>query len=72
MSRKIKAIIFDWGDTLAPATLDRYFPAQKVKRKFGLKEEAIKQCLEMLEKARTPFTPRTIEEEKHKMYSSMW
>ena len=64
MNREIKAIIFDWGDTLAPTTLDRYFPAQKVKRKFGLNERTIKQCLEMLEKAKTPFTPQTIEEEK--------
>jgi len=60
----IKAIIFDWGDTLAPLTLDRYFPVERVKRRFKLDEKTVRECLEMLEKAETPFTPQTIEQEK--------
>jgi HAD superfamily hydrolase (TIGR01509 family) len=61
---KIKAIIFDWGDTLSPASPERYFPAQRVKRKFKLSDKAIEQCLKMLKSAKTPFAPRTIEEER--------
>lgn len=67
----IKAIIFDWGDTLASAALDRYFPAGRVRKKFKLDEKTIKQCLEMLDKAKTPFTPRTIKQEKQ-VISEFW
>jgi HAD superfamily hydrolase (TIGR01509 family) len=64
MNRKIEAIIFDWGDTLSPASPERYFPVKRIKRKFKLSDEVIGQCLTMLERTKTPFTPRTIEEEK--------
>lgn len=75
MRNKIQAIIFDWGDTLASSGLERYFPVQKVKRKFKLNPETIDLCLEMLLEilvsVKTPYTPHTLEQEK-KALADFW
>lgn len=72
---KIQAIIFDWGDTLASSGLERYFPVQKVKRKFKLNPETIDLCLKMLLEilvsVKTSYTPHTLEQEK-KALSDFW
>lgn len=67
----IKAIIFDWGDTLAPATLEKYFPAQKVKRKFKLDQASIEQCEKMVKETEPPSIPDNLKEEK-RFFGKFW
>jgi len=60
----IKAIIFDWGDTLSPGVREGYFPIERIKKRFELSDETIKQCLEIIDDFKVFSEPKTIKEQK--------
>lgn len=60
----IKAIIFDWLDTLSSGIPEGYFPIERIKRKFKLSDKTINQCLGMLNNLKVPFEPTTIEQQR--------
>lgn len=63
----IKAIIFDWGDTLSSGIPEGHFPREKIKRELGLEAKKIDFCFRMMDEIKVPDhskDPGTIGKEK--------